>query len=174
MFQTMDSGFRRNDASFYFTSPTRVNVQSKKVLIQILPVRVHTLYQLQFPCALPFLDCLFPRNGRHHALMRLIPNQCMNSIFFGKTVHLIVFMFPYPFYEIRSYPCIKSPVPLTCKNINARLFRHRRSSVSPAKAGVQSLLSHSGFWLKNCRNDGKIILQFHHNLCLSITPAIKQ
>lgn len=44
--------------------------------------------------------------------MHLIPNEPMDTMFFGKTIHEIILVFPYALEQIRSHTDIKRTVPL--------------------------------------------------------------
>lgn len=157
------SGFRlkdcRNDDFFSSVSPAKAGVQSKNVLIQVLPLRVLAFYQLQFPLSLPFFDRLFTRDSRHHSLMHLIPSQHMDAIFLGKPFYEVVLVFPYSLYKIGCHTDIESPVSLTGKDVNTRLFRHRL------------LLRHPGEWVQHLSSCRKSLIRHpvffaHSILCL--------
>jgi hypothetical protein len=60
--------------------------------IQIVPTRVISLYQFQLPCPFLFLYLFFPLESRFPRFMDFIPNEAVNAVFLGKTIHQIVFM----------------------------------------------------------------------------------
>jgi hypothetical protein len=93
-------------------------------MIQILPIRISTFDQFQFPDSFPFLQPLLPLNSRLHALMQFVPNQMVDTIAFGKPFYHIIPVLPYPFDEIRSDADIESTVFLTRQNVYSGLLIH--------------------------------------------------
>jgi hypothetical protein len=84
--------------------------------------------QFNFLFYLSFLNHLFPCNCRSHIFIRLIPDKCVNPIFFCETFDNIVLMFLNPFSYIQSQPSINYPASFTCYDIYARLFIHSGES----------------------------------------------
>ena len=65
-----------------------------QISMQLLPAWVCLFDQLQFPRALPFLDCLLAKNCGFHCPMLFVPNQIVDPILLCKPVNQIVFVFP--------------------------------------------------------------------------------
>ena len=55
--------------------------------------------------------------------MDFIPNQTVNIVFLGETVHQIVSMLVYTLNKIRGHSCIQGAIPFAAKNVNVKLFQ---------------------------------------------------
>ena len=64
---------------YYFVIPAKAGIhligRSKQTIIQIIPFRVHLLYNIDFPLSLPSFDGLFTLNGGYHFFVSFVPNQ---------------------------------------------------------------------------------------------------
>jgi hypothetical protein len=90
-----DSGESRNPGF-----PVETGTQLSNGMIQVLPIRVSTFNQFQFPDSFPFLKPLLSLNGGFHALVQFVPNQLMDAVTFGKASYHIVLMLPYSLDEV--------------------------------------------------------------------------
>ena len=95
----------------------------RDTFIEIHPRRVVPLYQFQRPCPFPFLYLFFPLERRLPRFMDFIPNQTVNIIFLGKTLHQIVLMLAYTFNKVGGYACIQRTILLAAKDIDVKLFQ---------------------------------------------------
>ena len=74
--------------------------------VEIIPGRVIPLYQFQLPCSFPFFYLFLPLERRFPGFVDFIPNQAVDIIFPGKTVHQIISMLVYSLNEVGGYACI--------------------------------------------------------------------
>ncbi len=100
-------------------------------IVQIFPIWIAFLNQVQFPLPVPFFYLFLSGNCCFCRSMHLIPNQTMNSIFLRKTVSKIVSVFVNTLNQVRRDPRIKRTISFTAQHINNKLF-HYFSAVYPS------------------------------------------
>ena len=66
--------------------------------------------------------------------MHFIPNQAVNTIFLGKTLHQIVLVLLHPLNKVGSHACIEGAIASATKYLNIKLLQ--RLSWIPAFAGM--------------------------------------
>jgi len=70
--------FRWGDGCRKFVIPAKAGIhligRSKQTIIQIIPFRIHLLYNIDFPLSLPGFDGLFTLNGGYHFFVDFVPN----------------------------------------------------------------------------------------------------
>jgi len=105
--------------------PAKAGIQYSftDVFIQIIPIGVTLLNHFQLPCPFPFLYLFFSLDRRFPRFMDFIPNQTVNIVFLGETVHQIVSMLVYTLNKIRGHSCIQGAIPFAAKNVNVKLFQ---------------------------------------------------
>ena len=121
---TSDSGQKRWSGFTSFRRMPESRWLSQQVIIQIPPMGIFCLNNIDFPCALPVLDRFLALDRRLHCLMHFIPNQIMNSVFTGKSFHHMMFVFPNPLQQIGSHSCIQCPAALAGQQVDTRLSFH--------------------------------------------------
>jgi len=65
----------------------------------------------------------FSLDRRFPGFMDFIPNQMVNIVFLGETVHQIVSMLVYTLNKIRGHSCIQGAIPFAAKKVNVKLFQ---------------------------------------------------
>ena len=139
----LDSGVRRNDD---------YRVRSNDIPIQVSPLTVCGLDQIKLPRPTPVLDCFLTRNGRFHCLVRLEPDQGMNTVFLRKAFRKIILVLPNALNQIGSHADVERPIALAGEDIDAGLFHGGSvldSGVATPRSGVQGMQSR--------RNDCSVI-----------------
>ena len=92
--------------------------------VQIGPVRVSVLDQIDFPIAFPFLDLLFSADRCLHRTVCLKPDRGVNTITRRKTWDSLALVLEYPLYEIGGYADIQRPVGFACQQVDVK-YLHR-------------------------------------------------
>ena len=145
----LDSGVRRNGLP-----RTRSGDEaSPDLAVQIPPSRVGRLDQVQLPCTAPTLERFLTRNGRSHRLVRLVPDQRMNPIFLGESVHKIVLVLSDALHKIRRHADVERAVSLAGEDIDAGLLHgpsvldsgvRRNDGANPVIPGKRSATRNPG------------------------------
>ena len=108
---------------------------SNDALVQIAPLRVFRFDYRKLPGAPPSLDRFLARhpgmigsgaNSRLHGLVRLEPDQGVNTVFLCKTFREIVLVLPNSLNEIGGNAHVERSVPAAGEDINAWLLHGRR------------------------------------------------
>ena len=81
----------------------RNHVWSMQAFIQILPLWISFLNQLNLPGSLPLLDSFLSRNCRLHGGMEFISNQQVKLVALREAVRKIVLVLPDAFHEVGSH-----------------------------------------------------------------------
>ena len=88
-------------------SPSIAGTQSahplNNLIIQIVPIRVRTFNQIQFPQSLPFLDALLSRNRGRHRFMHFVPDQGVYMVRLGKPCNEVIFVLPHALNQVRRH-----------------------------------------------------------------------
>lgn len=87
------------------------------LFIQVFPLRIAFFNKVYLPLPLILLKPFFSFNGVFGIIKYFIVNQSAYSIFTGKALYCLLFMFPYSFYEVRCYAYIQSSVFTACQDI---------------------------------------------------------
>src|SRR5205823_7568130 len=90
----------------------------RQVEIQIDPMRVVALDQVEFPLALPFLDLLFPADRRLDRVVRLEPDQSIDTIARCEAGHRLTLVLEHAPDEIGGHPHIKCSMGFACQQID--------------------------------------------------------
>ena len=85
--------------------------------IQIGPVRVSVLDQIDFPIAFPFLEMLFSADRCLHRTVCLKPDRGVDAIARRKTWDNLALVLEYPLYEVRGYADVQRPVGFACLTV---------------------------------------------------------
>ena len=102
-----------------------------QAFIQILPLLISFLNQLNLPGSLPLLDSFLSRNCRLHGGMEFIPNQQVNQVALREAVRKIVLVLPDAFHEVGSHAQVQRSVAPAGKNVDAGLFHDYGCQLSP-------------------------------------------
>ena len=135
---------RASGQSNRFVIPAKGGIQRlgviDKVRIQIMPVRICLLNQLNLPGSLPFLDGFLAQNCGFHRLVHFEPDECMDSMLFREAFDCVSLVFVHALDQIRCYAGIESgrvlrspedtrmeSVPLSAFNFSS--FRRKPESI---------------------------------------------
>src|SRR6185369_8298147 len=102
----------------------------------IAPIRIHRLYQIDFPVPIPFLQLLFPRNRVIRGFMDLIPDEAMGSVLVGKALDHVVLVLPYAANKIVRHTDVERAVSAAGEDVDAILAIHDGSTLVTA-TGLQ-------------------------------------
>src|SRR5579862_7353760 len=79
--------------------------------IEIPPIWIALLDQLELPEAVPFLDLLLARDGGHRFAVDLVPHEVFHPIFVGEPVYEALAVLVDPFRKIGRDTDVESAVP---------------------------------------------------------------
>jgi hypothetical protein len=91
----------------------------------------------QLPSPFPILEPFFARNGLLRGLMDFVVDQVVYIVFFGKPFDQVVFMFPYPFDEVRGHAYVQCAIAPAGYDVHIELsfksMNHKKSLVAGGK-----------------------------------------
>src|SRR6185437_1011210 len=113
-FRHCHSGAGRNRTSL-------LNPPSQNSWIQIAPSGILAFDQSYLPGTLPALERLFTQDRRFHRRMKFVPNQRVDAIAMGITLHHIVLVLPAALDQIAGDADIENAVLLARQHVDAGL-----------------------------------------------------
>src|SRR6185312_15003580 len=113
-FRYCHSGAGRNRTSL-------LNPPSQNSWIQIAPSGILAFDQSYLPGTLPALERLFTQDRRFHRRMKFVPNQRVDAIAMGITLHHIVLVLPAALDQIAGDADIENAVLLARQHVDAGL-----------------------------------------------------
>ena len=94
---------------------------SADFVVQVQPLRIIFLDQLNLPRASPLLERLFSSYGAFHRSVNLIPDKTVNTVALRESFHEVILMLPDTLDEIRCYTDVQCAIRFTRKDVNARV-----------------------------------------------------
>src|SRR5690606_30069139 len=109
--------------------------QSKQAGIEVLPLRVGVLDQLQLPGAVPALQRLLSPDRLSDEAVHFIPDQRLAAVTLGKAFYAVLPMLADAFVEVRGHADVKNAERATGQNVGrdegAALVHGRSSDGQP-------------------------------------------
>jgi len=112
----------RETAGFGLGAGKRLWVQ---VVVEISPIRVGALDEVEFPLALPLLDLLFPTDRRLDRSVRLEPHQGVDAIARSEARDCLAPVLGHPLHQIRSHADVQRSIRLACQQIDVEHLQPR-------------------------------------------------
>jgi hypothetical protein len=125
----VDPDLRRGDGLISFGTTNSFN--PVKSGIQIQPMPVVTLNQVDLPVALPFLDLLLASDRSLDTVVHFVPYELVHRIFGCEAWNYVVLVLPDSFRESRRDADIECSSHVTSEQVDVELF-HRRHCATRA------------------------------------------
>ena len=95
---------------------------SKQFIVEVTPLWVFRLNQVDFPCPSPFLNTFFTDDGTLHSVVKLGVNKLMHAVGFGETLRAAVAMLPNTACKVTGDADIERSIPLCREDVDTGLF----------------------------------------------------
>src|SRR4051812_1744851 len=106
-------------------NPVPRSCGSDEILIQIAPIRIAFLDQLDLPCAVPMLEHLLARDSCVHREVLLVPGETMHCVVAREAEDQVAFVLPHALDQVRGYTNVECAVALAREDVDAGSLRFR-------------------------------------------------